>query len=82
MPDAEKPRQTSSEIEVRPVYTEADVAGLDLPPTPGEFPFTRGIHPTMRRGRPSGVRRGGTTTESRARLPDSPPEKRGSRYGT
>src|SRR5438445_6270720 len=38
MSEAEKPRQTSSEIEVRPVYTEADVAGLDLPPRPGEFP--------------------------------------------
>src|SRR5207248_11047405 len=54
MPDEEKPRETSSEIEVKPVYTEADVVALDLPSrlgNPGEFPFTRGIHPTMHRGR-------------------------------
>ena len=34
---------------VEPVYTPLDVApGAELP---GEFPFTRGIHPTMYRGR-------------------------------
>src|SRR5581483_8993201 len=35
-------RRTSSDIEVEPVYTEADVVDLVLPPPPGEFPFTRG----------------------------------------
>ena len=40
---------TGSGIPVAPVYHEPDA-----PPfvgTPGEFPFTRGIHPTMYRGR-------------------------------
>src|SRR3954471_4940711 len=38
--DAER-RETDSGIEVKPVYTEADVAGLELQ-LPGEFPFTGG----------------------------------------
>ncbi len=54
MSGEEKPRQTSSEIELKPVYTGDDMAGMDLPSrlgTPGEYPFTRGVHPTMYRGR-------------------------------
>src|SRR4051794_4660883 len=54
MPDAEAPRQTSSDIEVQPVYTQESLAGMDLPSrlgSPGDFPFTRGVHPTMYRGR-------------------------------
>jgi methylmalonyl-CoA mutase N-terminal domain/subunit len=35
--------------EVESVYTPLDV--LTPPPLPGEFPYTRGIHPTMYRGR-------------------------------
>ena len=34
---------------VEPVYTPLDVASAAE--LPGEFPFTRGIHPTMYRGR-------------------------------
>ena len=41
MATAEDRRETDSGIEVKPVYTDADVAGLELEP-PGEFPFTRG----------------------------------------
>ncbi len=45
---------TSSEIEVEPLYTADDLAGWD-PQTrlgyPGEYPYTRGIQPTMYRGR-------------------------------
>src|SRR5216110_1756095 len=52
--DAER-RETDSGIEVKPVYTEDDVAGLELE-LPGEFPFTRGPHPTMYRGRPWTIR--------------------------
>ncbi len=47
-------RRTSSDIEIKPVYTEADVVDFDLPSRlgpPGEFPFTRGVQPTMYRGR-------------------------------
>jgi len=45
---------TSSEIETQPLYTEADLA--DWRPDealgfPAEFPYTRGIQPTMYRGR-------------------------------
>jgi methylmalonyl-CoA mutase, N-terminal domain len=48
-------RETDSGIEVKPVYTEEDVAGLELE-LPGEFPFTRGPYPTMYRGRPWTIR--------------------------
>jgi methylmalonyl-CoA mutase, N-terminal domain len=46
--------ETSSGIEVRDVYTAADIAGLDEDRDlglPGGFPFTRGVQPTMYRSR-------------------------------
>src|SRR5277367_3057536 len=46
----EPDRKTLSGIPVEPVYTPQDVAGLDIPP-PGEFPYTRGIHESMYRGK-------------------------------
>ncbi|MDQ6795941.1 MAG: methylmalonyl-CoA mutase family protein [Chloroflexota bacterium] len=45
---------TSSDIEIADLYTPADIAGLDEDRDlgrPGEFPFTRGVQPTMYRGR-------------------------------
>ena len=51
MATAEDRRETDSGIEVKPVYTDEDVAGLELSP-PGEHPFTRGPYSTMYRGRP------------------------------
>ena len=45
---------TSSGIEIADLYTPADVAGLDEAldlGRPGEYPFTRGVQPTMYRGR-------------------------------
>src|SRR3954463_12659614 len=48
-------RETDSGIEVKPVYTEEDVAGLELQ-LPGEFPFTRGPYADMYRGRPWTIR--------------------------
>src|SRR5437588_4124879 len=48
-------RQTDSDIEIKPVYTEDDVAGLELE-LPGEFPFTRGPYADMYRGRPWTIR--------------------------
>src|SRR3990167_11526569 len=46
--------ETPSGIEIRPVYRPEDLKDFseqhDLG-RPGEFPFTRGIHPTMYRGR-------------------------------
>src|ERR1700761_7072212 len=47
--------KNSSQILVRPVYRAADLDDFDSAMTvgePGEFPFTRGIQPTMYRGRP------------------------------
>ena len=41
-------------MEIKSVYTPEDVADIDYSKDiglPGEFPFTRGIHPTMYRGR-------------------------------
>jgi methylmalonyl-CoA mutase, N-terminal domain len=52
---AEGKRETDSEIEVKPVYTQDDVDGLELE-QPGEFPFTRGPYPDMYRGRPWTIR--------------------------
>ena len=46
-------RSTISGVEVEPLYTPANVAvdyGRDLG-DPGAFPFTRGVYPTMYRGR-------------------------------
>jgi methylmalonyl-CoA mutase, N-terminal domain len=45
---------TSSGIEVRDLYTPADIAGLDEDRDlgrPGTYPFTRGVQPTMYRSR-------------------------------
>ncbi|HYY76223.1 MAG TPA: methylmalonyl-CoA mutase family protein [Gaiellaceae bacterium] len=55
MATAEDRRETDSGIEVKPVYTDEDVAGRELE-LPGEFPFTRGPYPDMYRGRPWTIR--------------------------
>jgi len=47
-------RFTDSGIEIQTVYRDDDVADLDLAERlgePGEYPFTRGIHPEMYRSR-------------------------------
>ena len=47
-------KRTDSGIEVKPLYTAADLAGWD-PATqlgdPGQPPYTRGVYPTMYRGK-------------------------------
>jgi methylmalonyl-CoA mutase N-terminal domain/subunit len=53
-PERRERFMTSSDIEVQDLYTPADVAGLDEDRDlgrPGEFPFTRGVQPTMYRSR-------------------------------
>jgi len=52
VPDAETEgaRITLGGIPLKPAYSAADLSGSSVPP-PGEFPYTRGIHPTMYRGR-------------------------------
>jgi len=47
-------RRTDSGIEIRPLYTEGDLDGWDAAERlglPGEAPFTRGVYPSMYRGR-------------------------------
>src|SRR5438105_7538045 len=60
MPEKRKPRdvpedpQTSSHIPARELYTQAELAGWDYDQQdgyPGDFPYTRGVQPTMYRGR-------------------------------
>ena len=47
----EKDRTTSSGIPLKPVYTPAEAPPTDALGAPGQHPFTRGIYPTMYRGR-------------------------------
>ena len=57
--------QTPEGIAVRPVYTEADLDGLDhLGTIPGEAPFLRGPRATMYTGRPWTIRPDSSTTEA------------------
>src|SRR5258708_30099648 len=76
-PDAPR-RFTDSGIEVKPLYTEQDVAPK-LPERlgePGQYPFTRGIREDMYRGRTWTMRqyaRYATAAETNARL-RYPPE--------
>ena len=49
-----RPEFRTSSAEVRRVYTPTDVTGLDYKADvgfPGQYPFTRGVQPTMFRGR-------------------------------
>ncbi|MEA2654426.1 MAG: methylmalonyl-CoA mutase, N-terminal domain, partial [Chloroflexota bacterium] len=53
-PERRDPFETSSGIVIRDLYTAADTAALDEDRDlgrPGEYPFTRGVQPTMYRGR-------------------------------
>src|SRR5262249_24495201 len=53
-PDVPADPKTSSAIPVKQVYTPADLANQNYEQQinyPGEFPFTRGVQPTMYRGR-------------------------------
>jgi methylmalonyl-CoA mutase N-terminal domain/subunit len=53
-PERQERFLTTSGIEIQDLYTPADVAGLEEDRElgrPGEYPFTRGVQPTMYRGR-------------------------------
>jgi methylmalonyl-CoA mutase, N-terminal domain len=70
MAPAEERRETDSGIEVKPVYTAADIPAGELE-LPGEYPFTRGPYSTMYRGRPWTMRQYagyGSAEESNARF--------------
>jgi methylmalonyl-CoA mutase N-terminal domain/subunit len=52
--NGEKPVQNRSGITIHPLYTPADPENspyMDRQGFPGEYPYTRGIYPTMHRGR-------------------------------
>src|SRR5918999_4977069 len=73
MKSIEKHFTNLSDIEIGPVYGPPDIKDLDYRRDlgmPGEFPFTRGIYPTMYRGRPWTMRQFagfGTAEESNRR---------------
>jgi methylmalonyl-CoA mutase len=48
--------QTPEGIPVKPLYTEADLEGLEAAGLPGQFPFIRGVRASMYAGRPWTVR--------------------------
>ncbi len=53
-PERRETFETSSGLDIRDLYTPADLAGMDEERDlgrPGEFPFTRGVQPTMYRSR-------------------------------
>ncbi len=72
-PERPESLTTVSASPVQPLYTPLDVPELDYQRDlgfPGEFPFTRGIHPTMYRSRPWTMRMFagfGTAEETNAR---------------
>jgi methylmalonyl-CoA mutase N-terminal domain/subunit len=54
MKSTEPPATTISGVPIQPVYGPEDTAGIDPARdlgAPGEFPYTRGIHPDMYRGK-------------------------------
>ncbi len=58
-PPRVRPVKNESGIEVKPLYTAEDVeasGGLAMLGLPGEYPFTRGIHPLMYRKQPFTMR--------------------------
>ena len=48
--------QTPEGIAVKPLYTQADLEGLESGALPGQFPFTRGVRASMYPGRPWTIR--------------------------
>jgi methylmalonyl-CoA mutase N-terminal domain/subunit len=51
VPERRAPFTTLSGEAVRPLYTEADLPDAGQIGLPGEYPFTRGVYPSMYRGR-------------------------------
>jgi methylmalonyl-CoA mutase, N-terminal domain len=50
-PERDAPFTTLSGEPIRPLYTEADLPERDAIGVPGQYPFTRGVYPSMYRGR-------------------------------
>ena len=70
-PERDSSFTTLSGEPVRPLYTEADMPPSDRIGVPGQFPFTRGVYPSMYRGRLWTMRQFagfGTAEETNARF--------------
>src|SRR3712207_3446004 len=70
-PEREAPFSTLSGVPVKPLYTEADLPPQDQIGLPGGYPFTRGVYPSMYRGRLWTMRQFagfGTAEETNARF--------------
>src|SRR4249920_3441695 len=50
-PERDAPFTTLSGEPIRPLYTEADLPAQEQIGLPGQYPFTRGVYPSMYRGR-------------------------------
>src|SRR4051812_1818111 len=50
-PERDAPFTTLSGEAIRPLYTEADLPAQEQIGLPGQYPFTRGVYPSMYRGR-------------------------------
>jgi methylmalonyl-CoA mutase N-terminal domain/subunit len=50
-PGAKRVFTTISGVPVEPLYRPEQIQGIDPAPGSGEFPYTRGIHETMYRGK-------------------------------
>ena len=50
-PERQAPLSTLSGVPVKPLYTEADLPDAKEIGVPGGYPFTRGVYPSMYRGR-------------------------------
>ncbi|HVM69080.1 MAG TPA: methylmalonyl-CoA mutase family protein [Gaiellaceae bacterium] len=50
-PERDADFKTLGGIEVKPLYTEADLPDPETIGLPGQFPYTRGVYPSMYRGR-------------------------------
>jgi methylmalonyl-CoA mutase N-terminal domain/subunit len=70
-PELDRDFRTLSGEEVKPLYTEQDLPDPDQIGVPGEYPFTRGVYPSMYRGRQWTVRQFagfGTSEETNERF--------------
>jgi len=50
-PERDAPFSTVSGAPIAPLYTERDLPSADAIGLPGEYPYTRGVYPSMYRGR-------------------------------
>jgi methylmalonyl-CoA mutase N-terminal domain/subunit len=56
LPARQEQFETLSGLPIADIYTAADVDSSKVIGLPGEYPFTRGVHPTMFRARPWTIR--------------------------